>query len=501
MATNTDKQLMARAFSLVKQGRLDNAEQLFAQLCEQDKGNSKAWFMRGAIRFEYGDTHSAIEYMSAAARLDPGNVETHFTLCKLYLSLGNLAEAVLHVQRVVELDAEHGEAWLALSSCYADIGQFLQAERASRKAIALLPGITEAKINLVNALVSQEKRDEAIALCKNIKVSNPQNPGIWHSLGLAFKAQGQVSDAEQCLINVTKLEPNNAAAFCTLGEIKAAQEDTPQALLLYKKSRELAPANPGVHFELGKVLLPNSSAKHQQLLKQLQTDHQYHDSNEAINIARKLATDFRYGDVEVERALVRFFDRYDPSCLYPVEWWADALVQFGDSPLAHDTAMRSIYSAVFSWSLPCRQALDEIVAFVGNRLASYGSGAGYWEYLLATHYGIDVVCHDMLLRHRFTPMEKMLHSEAIIDPKDALFLAWLPGEVAIDPDIELLLNQAKSGQKLVLVGEPADEYGNPRTCGTHRFFHYLRNNFNTQAVIPLVHYTYFKDHVELLVKK
>jgi hypothetical protein len=80
-------------------------------------------------------------------------------------------------------------------------------------------------------------------------------------------------------------------------------------------------------------------------------------------------------------------------------------------------------------------------------------------------------------------------------------LAWLPAEVAIDDAIESLLNQTKVGQKLILVGEPADAHGQPRTCGTQRFFQYLKHNFKTQALITLPNYAYFKDRVELLVRK
>jgi len=501
MSVSDPNILMTQAFALVKQGRMTDADSLFSQLCEQDEKNGRAWFMRGAIQFERGNANSALAYLNTAIEHDPGISEAHFTLCKIYLSRGNLVQAIAHVKRVVALEPERGEAWLALGSFYADAGQFQQAEKASRTAIALLPSVVEAKINLVNALISQKKEDEALTLCKSIKVDNLINPGIWHSLGLAFKALGLADDAEQCFIKVTKLDPTNAAAFCTLGELKAAQDEIAQALLLYEKAKELAPAYPLVYFEIAKVLLPNSSAKHRQLVKQLEQDYQYSDINEAKNIASDLAIDFLYGDTIVERALIQFFDKYDPSCLYPGEWWMKALQQFGERRQGNDTALRSIYSTVFSWSLPCREALDEIAVFSGKRIASYGSGAGYWEYLLATHYNFDVVCHDMKLRHRFTSMKQLLHSDATVDPEDTIFLAWLPGEATTDTAIESLLDQTRAGQKLILVGEPADDNGQPRTCGTQRFFQYLRYNYETQGIIPLPNYAYFKDRVELLVKK
>ena len=501
MGLRGDDELMGQAFALMRQGRLADAEQQLAGVCERNPENARAWFMRGAIHIESGDTHGAIESLSHAVDLEPENTRAHFALCKLHVAHGNLAEAIAHVSRVVEQEPEHGEAWLALGSLSADAGRFRQAERASRVAMDLLPGVVEPGINLANALISQGRQEEAIALCDRIKAESPTRPGIWHSLGLAFRALGRTRDAEQCLATAIRLDPTNAAALCALGEIKAAQDEISQALSLYRRAREFNPSDPRVHFQLGKVLLPGSSARHMRLVEQLQRDHQYRDAGEAGEIARDLAQDFHYGDAGVESVLVRFFDEFDPSRLYPVEWWTDALMQFGGRGQASDTALRSIFSAVFSWSLPCRQALDEVAAFCGRRLASYGSGSGYWEWLLATNYGIDVECHDGVLRHRFVPMKRTLHCDATIDPEDTIFLAWVPGEAAIDPGLESLLDQIESGQKLVLVGESADEFGRPRTCGTWRFFRYLRDAFETRATVPLTSYACFEDRIDLLVRR
>ena len=501
MPPNTAETLLGQTIALLKQGRLAEAESVLAQICEQYPDNDKAWYLSAVIRLESGDRDSAIEYLCNATRLQPANIEAHFTLCKLYLAQGNLSDAIPRVEKVVELDARHGPGWLALGSIYADAGRFAEAEQASRRALDLLPGIEEPKINLVNALISQGKRDEAIILCQHIREDNPASPAIWHSLGLAFKALALIQDADCCLTRVANAEPENAAALCTLGELKAAQGEVSQAQSLFMKSRALDPADAGVHFQLGKVLLQNSSTKHRHLLEELRNDYQYRDCNEAKNIAIELAADLQTGDAGVESALIRFFDEYDPAQLYPTKWWTDALSQFGDPAQASDTAMRSIFSAVFSWSLPCREALDQIAEFAGGRVASYGSGAAYWEYLLQLHYAIDLHCHDMILRHRFTAMEIARHSDARVEPADTIFLAWLPGDASIDTEIESLLEQLRPGQKLLLLGEPADENGHPRSCASHRFFRYLQENFETRSIIPLANYAYFHDRVECLVRK
>ena len=491
---------LRQALTLIEQGRTPVAERRLTSLCQQHPDDAKAWFLRGALRAEAGDTKRAIEYLSNAVRLAPANTQAHFTLCKLHHSLGNASGATHHAEQVVAQEPEHAHAWLALGSFYADSGQFPQAEKASRIAVELLPSVPEPRVNLANALISQGKHEEALVLCRQIKADQPRGPGILHSLGLAFRTLGARLDAEQCMETVLRLVPDDATAHCVLGQIKAAQGELSRALALYERAKALAPGDAMVHFQIGKALLPASSARHAKWVERLQDNHQFRDASEASDIARELVAGFRYGNSDVERVLVRFFNEFDPAQLYSTEWWADVLKHFGDRRHAADTALRSIFSAVFSFSLPCKQALDQLAMFCGNRIASYGSGSGYWEWLMANHYGIEVSCHDIVGRHRFLPTHIQSHADAKLSVDDAIFLAWVPGDTGVDVAIESLLNQAQPGQKLVVVGEP-DVNGQPRTCGSQRFFRYLRRNFENTATLPLPNYAYLVDRVELMVKR
>ncbi|GEM_PF-2904177 len=502
MNTTETNKMIDQAFAAVEQGKLADAEQLFARACEMDGNNSEAWMMRGAIQLEYGATEVASDYLDRALELDPDNIEAHFTLCKLFLADERLEEAIASGRKAVELDRNYGEAWLTLGLTYAKTGQYQDAEQSIRIATTLLPESAEAKIALVNALRCQSRLEEVVPVCETIRIGNPDQSYIWHSLGLAYQELHMLQDSEQCFAKAIELDPRYAEAYCSLGEVNAAQGNGRQAMAFYKKSREFDPTIPRLHFKLGQVLLFNSSDEHQRLLRQLQRDHVYSDAGEAGNIAAKLAENVQYDDPPALASLVQFFSDFDPEKLYPTAWWSSALQQFGPPELASDTVMRSVFSAVFSWSLPCKEALDAIVDFAAeSRIASYGSGAGYWEYLLGSRYGVDIACHDMELRHRFIEMKEQRHTDTVINPSDTVFLSWIPGESSDGLGIESLLDQLQTGQKLVLVGEPADRLGQPRTCGTARFFQFLRNNFEQHATIPLANYAYLEDCVELFTRK
>lgn len=494
--------IIDHAYSLVEQGHLKEAHQLFEQVCEQDNNNSEAWMMRGAIQLELGDTELAAEFLNRAITLDPDDIEAHFSLCKLFMSSNQLDKAIDSGRKAVSLDPDYGIAWLLLSGIYLDYGQTQEAEECGSKAIALLPGMQEAQINLVNILRTQGRLDEAIPLCDEIRNTQPTQADVWNGLGLAYQDKRQLTESESCFTKAVELNPQFAKAYCSLGEVQSAQGNFQQASLQLKKAITLNPDLPRTYFEYAKILLKNGTEEHQTLLQELQQDHLYKNMNEAREIAIKLANDFPYDDAPSCLYLHQFFTEFDPTKLYTKEWWETAMNKFGSKQLAHDKIAQSVFSAVYGWSLPCQEALDEIARFTGNtRVSSYGSGAGYWEYLLQTHHGLDIVAYDIKLRHRFIETREQRHSETIITTSDSIFLAWIPGILDGDVNMEPLLDQMVVGQKLVLIGEPAEDSGQPRTCGTRDFFQYLSAHFEHNATIPLATYSYMEDCVELFTKK
>jgi hypothetical protein len=148
--------------------------------------------------------------------------------------------------------------------------------------------------------------------------------------------------------------------------------------------------------------------------------------------------------------------------------------------------------------MPDRQTLTSIAEFArGTRLYSYGAGSALWERLLSDHFGIEVVATDFKPRHSYLPIIVEDYSKSTINEGDTIFLSWV---VRGDSGVLNILNQIKPGQKLVLVGEPRDEYGIPRICATPEMFDLLDKEFTLSASIPLVSYSMLNDTVSLYIK-
>ena len=94
-------------------------------------------------------------------------------------------------------------------------------------------------------------------------------------------------------------------------------------------------------------------------------------------------------------------------------------------------------------------------------------------------------------------MTQQDYATAEVEPTDTIFFAWIPGR---DLGVMNILNQMKHGQKLVLVGEPPDQEGIPRICGTPQMWSLLEKEYSLVKTIPLVSYSLLNDTVSLFVK-
>jgi hypothetical protein len=104
----------------------------------------------------------------------------------------------------------------------------------------------------------------------------------------------------------------------------------------------------------------------------------------------------------------------------------------------------------------------------------------------------------MWLRHRFMEVANERHEAAALDPDCVVMLAWIPFG---DESPLRLLDHMRPGQKLVLIGEPADATGRARLCANEAFFDRLRATFALVEKLEPVRFSYVTDTVECHVKR
>lgn len=102
-------QLLDQGFSLADQGCLDEALSLCQQVLRSDDLSPRAYFLRGLVRAQQGESLTAAEDFQRVILLDIKAVMAHYHLAHVYRQLGRRQEALRSLQTVLRLLTKRGD--------------------------------------------------------------------------------------------------------------------------------------------------------------------------------------------------------------------------------------------------------------------------------------------------------------------------------------------------------------------------------------------------------
>ena len=494
---------------------------------DNNSGDTLAHATRDAQRGQYAEAETKFRKILAS---DPAHVEAKFGLATVLATCGRLNEAIDLFREVVQMRSDHPTAWINLGNALLHQGTYREAENAFRIATGIIPGSCPALHGLGCALQYQTRYAEAEDCFRRALKFQPNDPGLWMNLGTALKQQrilgeaietyrkvtqlnpgmpqawsafgqtllelGRLQEAEQAFRFAIRLAPEAADAQIGLGDSLSGQQRDDAALHSYLRAIALDPKSQNAHTKAEAFLLRRAGAAGKEsAFMRLLEDRVYERPSEAVNDALALFEAYTYPEAWVLNETGKLLRQFNPEKIYPGAWWKEQLSRFGILTEGHDKVFRGICSALYSWSLPSLEAVETVAAFIGKEvLRSFGAGTGYWEWLLATHFGARVRASDRVLRRRFIAMTQEDYSAASVGHGEVVFLAWIPQGVDA---VMNLLRQMHTGQKLVVVGQGPDHTGKARICATDEVFRYLDGTFESAEKMPLGYFSYIRDDVRM----
>jgi Flp pilus assembly protein TadD len=491
--------LFRTASELHRQGRLADAGELYRKILTDAPAFHPALNMLGILTAQQGDPATAIDCFNRAIAAAPNDPVPRENLGKAWLNMHRLENAQAAYNDALSINPASYAALYGLGCSLHAQGKYAEALAVFTRARAI--NATDPTLFLYLGAASQhlERREEASACYKQALALDPASIDANVCLANLLVLQKDFPAAERYFVRALDLGARRTDVEFGYAQTLEHRGDETAAREHYFRAVELDPASQNAYIQLDQFLLKSGGREKQALLEELAGDYIYADWDESLNDMRRLAALVDYPDRGATQALHAFMERYRPGELYDRHWWRKQLDAFGGINNGHDKLLRSLHSAVYCWSLPDRQTLAEVAAFVsGTRLCSYGSGSGVWERLLQQHFDIDVYASDIRLRHRFLPMVQADYSSAEVNPADSIFLAWI---IRGDQGVLNVLRQMHPGQRLVLIGEPPDREGVPRICATPEMWSLLARDFNLVKSIPLVSYSLLNDTVSLFVRK
>jgi len=492
-------QLFNKAAQLYRKGKIKDANKIYKKIVKQTPKFVDAVNMYGITLAQLGEHASAIKQFSSIIKLEPKKIAAYENITRVYIQLQRYSEAQTLFEQALKISPNDNSLLLGLAGALQSQGDLKGALASYIKAKGVNASDPALYINMGTVFSQLGKTEDAIDAFQQALSLDPKSADAHLRLGQLYIRNSNFIQAEKILFSASQLRENDFNIHMGLAEAYQQNAKNKEALEHFFIADKLEPKSQNVYTKLDKLILYSGSEEKAAILNNLNKENVYDNWDDAVNDARQLAQLLEYPDAAALTVLRQFLDKYNPAILHPREWWQQQLKLFGNDKFAHDKILRAIHSAVFSWSLPDKQTLTSIAKFVdGTRLYSYGAGSALWERLLSDHFAVDVVTTDFKPRHSYLPIVSEDYSASTITESDTIFLAWI---IRGDIGVLNILNQLKSGQKLVLVGEPRDKNGIPRICATPEIFDFLDNDFTLVESIALVSYSMLNDTVSLYIKK
>jgi len=208
-----------------REGQWEKAKFHYEQVLTVNQINPDIHFYLGEMEQRHGSAVKAATFFEKTLALNPNFTEAHNRLGLAYYDQGNFDKALLHLQKATEISPKNSTNLRYLGMLHARRQQYAEAIPFLQKALAFA-----------------DKRQ-------------PSEQAHSHALlGLALSRTGKPEAAQSHLEAAVKLNPSDATAHRTLGDIYYAQGSFLQARPHYEKAVKANPKDPELNRNMGNIL-------------------------------------------------------------------------------------------------------------------------------------------------------------------------------------------------------------------------------------------------------
>jgi tetratricopeptide (TPR) repeat protein len=243
------------ALALQRQGRLREAEKIYARVLKAAPDHFDALNLLGTVKAQQGQIGEAQRLFSAAVKINP-NVAGAWANLGQALHAQKRNDEALHCldkARTLAPDDlnvlhQHASTLLSLGRTEHALGEF-------RDVLARAPRHGEARLNCGIACATLGRFDEAVADFDAALALAPAHPAVHYNRALALQALGRYAEAVAAHDRALAATPQHAGAWLHRGRALAALKRIDEALASYRKAGALRKNDPDVEFSEALALL------------------------------------------------------------------------------------------------------------------------------------------------------------------------------------------------------------------------------------------------------
>lgn len=241
---NDHHQTLQKALELHREGRLDDAEEMYRSILSQDASQTDALHMLGVLLCQRGDAGEGIPLLEKALYMKPDMPAYRCNLANALHDVLRYEEALLRAREAIALKPDYAEAHFIAGLCQAALGRIDAAMSSYREAIRINPSLARAQNNLGILLMEQGDLKDAAACFESAIRTSPSYAQAHNNLGNLYKNRGLPSTSVSCFEKALSISPEYADAHSNLAGALKDLGRTDEALSRYQKALHLDPENP-----------------------------------------------------------------------------------------------------------------------------------------------------------------------------------------------------------------------------------------------------------------
>ena len=253
--------LLARGLRLHFEGQLEQAEQLYRELLEQDPDSPQGLHLMAVLMSATGRHAEAAQSMARSTA-------AYRALLEQLFEQGQAEQATELKDELRALQAAHAEVYNNWGVALQQQQRWDEAVQALERAVAIRPGYPQAHANLGSVLFEAGQLKPARVALERALTRAPELVQARHALGLVLAALGLSSEAEAALRQALELQPDDAGTYNALGTVLQDQGRIAAAAAAFERALELDPQQAHANSNLVFLLTYHQHGDSQQIYDQ-----------------------------------------------------------------------------------------------------------------------------------------------------------------------------------------------------------------------------------------
>ncbi|MAW53812.1 MAG: hypothetical protein CME01_13410 [Geminicoccus sp.] len=235
------RRLSRQGLQAMRNGRWDQAEQLFGNALTVSQDDDRAHRGIAEAYWNRGDYDQAILHMEKAVELSGQEPRLVARLGEMYFITGRLDDAQQQGEIALAGDRESPQIWVLRGDCFQQRGNSREAMAAYHRALAIQPDLVAVKLKIADLYLESKQYDRLLATLDQFDpaADDSQMPTAVHMMrGIALRSLQRPELAVKHFAKAAEHDPNAAEPLLQIASIELSRGDAYAAHLAIERAAQ-----------------------------------------------------------------------------------------------------------------------------------------------------------------------------------------------------------------------------------------------------------------------